>query len=114
MLQSFKIMEASFYQSLKPVILSFFSISKDAIHIHIGFVCLALTLFVSSKKISSLYALLPGLFISVLMEILDLWDGYRLSGTFKIAGTIHDLVNTNLIPVMIILLVKTKKFNRLG
>lgn len=104
-------MKSSYYQSLKPVILNFFNISNDAIHIHIGFGCLALILIFSHRKISSPLVLVPGFFLSCMMEVLDLWDGYRFGEAFKFAESLHDILNTNLIPFVIVLLAKFKKSN---
>lgn len=97
------------YQEIKPIILNFLDVSRDAIHIHIGFACLALVLLVTTKKLSSFSILLPGFIVSLLMELMDLRDYYNFRGRFIFVDHLHDLVNTNLIPFILVLLAKRKK-----
>lgn len=99
----------SFYQSIKPVIGDFLQLSRDAIHIHIGFACLILTLLLTKKKLSSLTVLLAGFILSLLMEVMDLWDDYHLRGITNWGASLHDIVNTNLIPFVLVILAKFKK-----
>lgn len=99
----------SFYQSMKDPILAFFHLSKDAIHIHIGFACLVLMLFLSKKKLSSFYVILPGFIVSLTMEIIDLRDGVVYQGRLNLGSSLHDLVNTNFIPFILVILAKIKR-----
>lgn len=99
----------SWYQQLKPVLLDLFGLSKDAIHIHIGFFCLIIFLLLSRRKLNSWILLLPGLCLSVILEILDLRDDFVHEGTFRFGASLHDLVNTNLIPFLLVVLAKRKK-----
>ncbi len=99
----------STYQKMKPIILELFQVSRDAIHMHVGFGCLVLVLFFSSKKLNSFQVLIPGFILSIIMEILDLRDDYAVSKTVNIAASIHDLINTNFIPVVLVLMAKMKR-----
>jgi hypothetical protein len=99
----------SAYQELKPIITDLLLLSRDAIHIHIGFVCLALVLLFTSKKMSSFSVLLPGLIISIIMELLDMRDDYYSKGFVNIAASIHDLINTNFIPFCLVIMARYKK-----
>lgn len=99
----------SWYQQFKPILLDFFNLSKDAIHIHIGFFCLIIFLLISRRKLDSWIILIPGLFISILMEILDLRDDYVYTETLRFSASLHDLVNTNLIPFILVILAKRRK-----
>ena len=101
------------YQQMKPYILNFFHVSRDAIHIHIGFACLVLVLLFTKKKLSSFYTILPGFIVSVLMELMDLRDDYVLRHRLNFMASLHDLVNTNLIPFVLVLLAKRKKTDQL-
>jgi hypothetical protein len=98
----------SWYQQLKPILLEFFHLSKDAIHIHIGFLCLVVFLLVSKRKLGTWPILIPGLSLSILMEILDLRDAYVYAGTLNFSASLHDLINTNIIPLVLVILEKRK------
>ena len=93
------------YQLFKLWWVSVLPLTKDAIHVYIGFLCLLLALILFRRKLSSFTALIPGLVVSVAMEILDLRDGYGWAASLK------DLVNTNLIPFLLVLLTRWRTFN---
>lgn len=98
----------SWYQQLKPVLTNFLDLSKDAIHIHIGFVCLVITLLIIKRKLNSWPVLLPGFIVSLIMEIMDLRDDYVYGGNLNFSASLHDLVNTNLIPLILVFLAQRK------
>jgi hypothetical protein len=93
------------YQLLKLWLLAAIPLTKDAIHVYIGFLCLLGALIVLRRRLSSYQALLPGLLVSVTMEIFDLRDGYGWT------ASIHDLINTNLMPFVLITLARLQTFN---
>ena len=93
------------YQVFKLWWVSVLPLAKDAIHIYIGFLCLFLALVLFRRKLGSFTALIPGLVVAVVMEILDLRDGYRLLESVK------DVVNTNLLPFLLVLLARWQTFN---
>jgi len=93
------------YQIFKLWWISVLPLTKDAIHIYIGFLCLLLALILFRRKLGSFTALLPGLLVSLTMEALDLRDGFALSESIK------DIVNTNLIPFLLVLLARWRTFN---
>lgn len=93
------------YQLFKLGWLAVLPLTKDAIHIYIGFLCLLLALILFRRKLSSFQALIPGLIVSVIMEVFDLRDGYDWFASAK------DLVNTNLIPFVLVLLARWQTFN---
>ena len=93
------------YQVFKLWWVSVLPLTKDAIHVYIGFLCLLLALILFRRKLSSFTALIPGLVVSVAMEILDLRDGFGWAASLK------DLVNTNLIPFLLVLLTRWRTFN---
>jgi hypothetical protein len=88
------------YQIFKLWWVSVLPLTKDAIHIYIGFLCLLLALILFRRSLSSFTALIPGLVVSLTMEIFDLRDGYGWAASAK------DLVNTNLIPLLLVLLAR--------
>lgn len=91
---------SSNYQIFKLAWLSVLPLTKDAIHVYVGFLCLLVALIVLRRKLTSFWALAPGLVVSLVMELLDLRDGFRLAESAK------DLVNTNLIPLLLVLLAR--------
>jgi hypothetical protein len=95
----------STYQILKLWVLAVIPLTKDAIHIYIGFLCLLTALIVFRRRLSSYQALIPGLLVSITMEIFDLRDGYGW------AASVHDLVNTNLMPFVVVTLARLQTFN---
>lgn len=84
------------YQDFKHLWLSVLPLTKDAIHIYVGFGALLISLIVLRLRITSYLALLPGLLISIAMEAFDLRDGFGWLESAK------DLVNTNLIPFLLV------------
>jgi hypothetical protein len=93
------------YQLLKLWILAVLPLTKDAIHVYIGFLCLLTALIVFRRRLTSYWALVPGLLVSILMEIFDLRDGYGW------AASVHDLINTNLMPFVLVTLARLQSFN---
>ena len=77
--------------------------SRDAVHIHLGFALLILTIAVTKRKLSDPKVLIPGLILSILMELLDLSDDLSKHNLYPIEY-FHDLVNTNFIPVTLVVL----------
>jgi hypothetical protein len=93
------------YQVFKLWWLAVLPLTKDAIHVYIGFLCLLIALVVLRRRLSSYWALVPGLLLSVAMEVLDLRDGYGWAESAK------DLINTNLMPFVLVTLARLKTFN---
>lgn len=93
------------YQLFKLWWLTVLPLTKDAIHVYIGFLCLLLALLVLRRRLTSYQALIPGLLLSVIMEILDLRDGYGWAASAK------DLINTNLLPFVLVTLARLRTFN---
>ncbi|MDE2845869.1 MAG: hypothetical protein OXO51_04100 [Gemmatimonadota bacterium] len=95
------------YQNLKLVILSILEISKDAIHIHVGlFVFFAAVVLWRKGSIDAL-CLIPVVFVASLMELLDLIDDYTYHDSVRmvaLTASVHDLINTVLWPVVIVVL----------
>jgi hypothetical protein len=92
------------YQVFKLWWLAVLPLTKDAIHVYIGFLCLLVALILLRRRLTSYWALVPGLLVSITMEILDLRDGYGWAASAK------DLVNTNLIPFLLVLLARWRVF----
>jgi len=93
------------YQLLKLWLLDTLPLTKDAIHVYIGFFCLLVALVVFRRRLASYWALVPGLLVSVTMEIVDLRDGYGWT------ASVEDLINTNLMPFVLVTLARLRTFN---
>ncbi|MES1244190.1 MAG: hypothetical protein ABUT39_21475 [Acidobacteriota bacterium] len=93
------------YQMFKLWWVSVLPLAKDAIHIYIGFLCLFLALVLFRRKLGSFTALIPGLLVALAMEAFDLRDGYGWMESLK------DVINTNLLPFLLVLLTRWQTFN---
>lgn len=91
------------FQQLKWFILQHLHLDKDAIHIYIGVACYLLAITVGRLRPSSLVALLPGLAVALLLEIIDVFDTVRFGDPADWGAGLWDLLNTNLIPVVLCL-----------
>ena len=100
--------KTSEYQLLKLKVLALVPLAKDAVHIYIGFACFLLAVVVLRIRPSSFKAVLPGLIVSLLMEAPDLRDGLASTGEWRWGASLKDVVNTNLIPVALVLLFRTR------
>ena len=101
--------DTSAYQRLKLVVLSLLPLTKDAIHVYIGCGCLLAAAALLRWPLSSFRVLVPGLVLSLAMEAADLRDGLRQDHRFNGAASVHDLVNTNLVPFTIVLLARRRR-----
>ncbi|HVS03294.1 MAG TPA: hypothetical protein VMT16_11040, partial [Thermoanaerobaculia bacterium] len=100
-------MAVASYHELKHVLLTYLPLSKDAFHIYIGMGCLLLSVLVLRLSPGSFKALLLGLAVSLIMEAFDWRDTQRYHDvTVRVVGSTKDLVNTNLIPLVVVLLVR--------
>jgi hypothetical protein len=98
--------KTSEYQLLKLKVLDVVPLAKDAVHIYIGFACFLLAVIVLRLRPSSFKAVLPGLVVSLMMEAPDLRDGLASTGEWRWGASVKDVVNTNLIPVLLVVLLK--------
>ena len=95
----------SSYQIFKLGWLAVLPLTKDAIHVYIGFLCLLVALILFRRKLSSFAALIPGLLVACTLEFFDLRDGFAWQESVK------DVVNTNLIPLVLVLLARWRAFS---
>lgn len=99
-----QLMDLSKYDHFKNLIISVLHLSKDATHIYIGFFSLIAAIVFLRKPLTSSVVLLPGLIISCGIEVLDLLVDYLASKPIGWGASLHDLINTNLIPVLLVVL----------
>jgi hypothetical protein len=102
------VVPTSDYQLLKLRVLSVVPLSKDAIHIYIGFAGFLLAVIVLRIRPTSFKAVLPGLMVSLVMEIADLRDELLYNSHMLWAASLKDVVNTNLIPLLLVALFRAR------
>ena len=100
--------KTSAYQLLKLKVLSIVPLAKDAAHIYIGFGCFVVAVTVLRLRPDSLKAVIPGLIVSLLMEVPDLRDGLVSTGQWRWAASVKDVVNTSVIPVLLVALFRRR------
>jgi hypothetical protein len=93
------------YQVFKLGWLAVLPLTKDAIHIYIGFLCFLVALILFRRSLSSYTALIPGLLVAMALEVFDLRDGFSWLASLK------DIINTNLMPFVLVLLARWRTFN---
>ena len=102
-------MEFLSYAHVKVLIESTIPLSKDAIHIYIGFMCLVASMVLLRRPLTSYRVLVLGLIVSCAMEIFDLRYLYSRTGAVHWKPSLHDLVNTNFIPVLLVTLARRRQ-----
>lgn len=101
-------MTKSGYQELKLQIVDFLGLSKDAIHIHIGLIIFVFAVAIWKKGKVTPICLVPVLLVAFGMESIDLYDDYNSLGYFHWSNSIHDILNTTIWPILMLVLVKVK------
>jgi|SRR5665647_676218 len=96
-------MNTSTYQLLKIHVLRFFSLSHDAAHIYVGFLTYLVTILYLKGKKPGWKALIPCFVVSIVMELFDLRDHYAVYADFRPMSHLHDIINTNFIPFLLVL-----------
>jgi hypothetical protein len=104
--------QTSTYQSLKLRLLSILPLAKDAVHVYIGFGCYAATVLLFRLPLASGRALIPGFLASLAMELFDLRDDWRAAGYLRWDASVKDIVNTNLIPLAVVVVARLRAGRR--
>lgn len=98
--------KTSAYQRMKIELLSILEISKDAVHVYVGVGCLLVALLLMRRV--RWKALLPGLLVSLAMEAIDLRDNWRDDERLHWKASLHDILNTNALPVVLVAFLRRK------
>lgn len=98
--------KTSDYQLLKLRVLDVIPITKDAAHIYVGMACLLLALLIFRAPLRSYWAVIPGLVAALAMEVFDLRDDRASLGHFRWSASFKDVVNTNLLPCVLVTLAR--------
>ena len=96
------------YQQLKGQILAVVGLSKDAVHLYIGLGCFLVSILVLRFAPTQYRSLALGLLFSFGMEALDLRDNVKYRETTRALASLHDLVNTNLLPYLTVVALRLR------
>lgn len=96
----------STFQHVKLLLVDVFALSKDAFHIYIGFGCFVLTLLIWPRARASCLVLFPGFAVALVLEALDLRDDFATYGYGRWLASLHDVLNTMLIPLALYLMIR--------
>jgi hypothetical protein len=96
------------YQQLKGQILSVVGLSKDAVHLYIGLGCFLISILVLRFAPTQYRSLILGFLFSLGMEAMDLRDNVRYRETTRALASLHDLVNTNLLPYLTVVALRLR------
>jgi hypothetical protein len=99
-------------QSLKMTIVETLHLAKDGIHIYLGVACFLIAISIGRRSPRSWQAMLPGVIVAVVLEVLDLRDDFNSLGYFRWAASLKDIINTNLIPLILIVAARFGLFER--
>jgi len=86
---------------LKLHILDLVSLSRDAVHIHIGLAVFFMAVLLWEKGKVTLSCVVPVLVVAIGMELFDLYDNFGSTGSMRWLNSLHDIINTILWPVLI-------------
>jgi hypothetical protein len=90
------------YEPAKQMIIDSLHLSKDAIHIYIGFGCLLVSVLVLRVTPSSHKVLILGILVSLGIEFLDLRNTLDYPQAIRWGGSAWDVLNTNAIPLLVV------------
>ena len=96
-------MYTSPYQSLKLQIVHWIPVRPhDPYHIYIGVFATLLSAKLLKRTLTDPLCLLPGFVLSLVMESLDLHDDFQTLGRGRWHESIHGLIASNLLPVVLV------------
>lgn len=97
-------METTLTQSIKLMIVSATGLSKDALHIYAGLSVFIIAAFIHRKGLASLKPWLAVVAIACTAEILDLRDDLASLGYWRLAASLHDVLNTIFWPTVLMII----------
>lgn len=99
--------EIPLYIQCKIWLVSLARLTADSLHIYGGIFCLLGTLYVFRGRKLSFWMLLPGLLVSLGVEVGDLYYDWKHALGMRWDHSFHDIVNTNLLPFIIFCFLKS-------
>jgi hypothetical protein len=98
------------FQDLKLAIVNTLGLARDGLHIYVGVLAFFASVLLLRRSARSFTALLPGLVLALLVEAIDLRDDIAGYGYPRWGASLHDLWNTMLIPIALVLLARRGVF----
>lgn len=98
--------EIPMYSLMKIKAVSLMGMNADAVHIYAGMVFFLLLAITFRRGSPSGWLLLPGFIASIVVEILDYHYAMHSVGYFSRYLSLMDILNTNIIPVVLYLLLR--------
>ena len=88
-------------QALKLDIIALLQLSRDAIHMHIGFAVFMAMALITRGRTSVWWAFLAAVLSAVGLEVLDLRDDLASRGYMRWSESLHDVLNTLFWPLIL-------------
>ena len=99
-------METSAFQGVMLVVGAMFTLSKDALHIHVGLLVFLTVCYFTRKNYRAAIPLLAVLLLAILGEVLDARDNFASLGRWRWRASLHDILNTMFWPIVLSLLIR--------
>jgi hypothetical protein len=99
-------METSTVQALKLAIVSATGLDKDALHIYVGLVVFFTVAALFKRPLRSQVPWLVVLAVAIVGEFFDMRDDIASLGHWRWKASLHDIVNTQFWPAVIMLLAR--------
>ena len=96
----------STFQGFKHDIVHLASLSKDALHVHVGLVIFLVAAAIARKGLRSVFPLVTVAVVALAGELLDARDDFRHLGHWRIGASLHDFINTMFWPTALWLLAR--------
>jgi hypothetical protein len=74
-------------EQLKNITRSVTGVSPDAIFVFLGLGCFLTTCLIARRPLTWAWALIPGFWLSIIVETLEIWDHYGAKGLFGTEAT---------------------------
>ena len=94
-------METATFQTVKLAIVSATSLSKDALHVHVGLGIFLLVCLLWRRPLDSPWAMLAALAAALLGEAIDMRHDLASFGHWRWKASVHDIVNTAFWPFVL-------------
>ncbi|MDN3517501.1 hypothetical protein QWY84_07770 [Aquisalimonas lutea] len=94
-------MEPSLYQEAKLVLVSTLGLSKDALHVHAGFIVFFAAVVLLRKPLCAIAPLALVVVAAIAAELLDMREDIISLGYWRWAASIGDITNTVFWPTLV-------------
>jgi cell shape-determining protein MreD len=99
-------MDLSFIQDAKLAVVELTSLSKDALHVHVGLLVYFAATLLARRRLRSFLPLLAVVLVALLGEAVDYTNETARHGRWDRNDSIRDLVNTTFWPAVLFLVLR--------